>query len=338
MTGGRLAQVVVALVSALVGVTVAVAHLPEEEKTLRFAPLLGVWLAVPLAVLLETATRPRRWRTAALTLAASASAAALTLVLVTRSEPPWWTPHPTTPPLGLRLTCAAWLGRPLTAWLVLTVSLAPAPLAVLLVRRVARQLEWQVAAALLGPPIVAVTLFPELDRPAQVWLLALAGAPLGVGGYVVDRVRLAGPALASPAGAAAFRRALFGSLAFAGLVWALGWGGLAARLVPEPVEAGCPDLTELLEDVRARQAAHRARRGEYAEALGELQGIAPDVAGGYTQGHVLRFLRDWRDDEQELWVLTADPAPARLGWPSLRVVGPDGPIERAPRPFPLRAR
>jgi hypothetical protein len=333
--GGRLAQVVAALATALVGLFVAVTHLPDDEELVRFGPLLGAWLVVPLAVLLEAAAGPRARRTAALALGASALTAALTLLVVTRFEPPWWRPAPLALPLGLHLTCAAWIGRPLAPWLVLTLALAPAPLAVLLVRRVARQLEWQVVAATLGPPIVGVTLFPELERPEQVWLLAIAGAPLGVGAWAVDRLRRGPPPRAADraAGLPPFLAGLLGSLLVAGLVWASGWGRLGARLLPEPVEVGRPDLTALLEDVRARQEAHHAREGEYAPSLGALGGLAPDVAGGYTQGHVLRF---WCTGDA--WVLTADPAPARLGWPSLRVIGPGGAIERGPRPFPLRAR
>lgn len=334
MTVGRLAPVLAALATALVGLFVAATHLPDDEELVRFGPLLGAWLVVPLAVLAEAAAGPRAGRTAALALGASALAAALTLLVVTRFEPPWWRPAPHALPLGLHLTCAAWVGQPLAPWLVLTLALAPAPLTVLLVRRVARQLEWQVVAAALGPPIVGVTLYPELERAAQVWLLAVAGAPLGVGAWAVDRLRRGSPprAVDGAAGLLPFLAGLLGSLLVAGLVWASGWGRLAARLLPEPVEAGRPDLTVLLEDVRARQEAHQAREGEYARSLGAL-GLTPDVAGGYTQGHVLRF---WRTDGA--WVLTADPVPARLGWPSLRVIGPEGAIERGPRPFQVMAR
>jgi hypothetical protein len=126
------------------------------------------------------------------------------------------------------------------------------------------------------------------------------------------------------------------ALAFVGAL-ALGasflMGQLGPGLIDLGAEPGCPDMTAVLEDVRARQARHVAREGAPARVLGALEGVPHDVAGGFVQGHVVRYAR--LDDTR--WVVTADPVPARLGWPSLRLVGPDGPVERGTSPFRLEA-
>lgn len=329
-------QAIASVGTALLGGLVAAAYAPGDADR-RFVPLLAVWLAAPVAFLLDRpGSRPGRSLGAAA--ASAAVGAAIALFLATRREPPWWSPGRELPP-GTLLACAAWTGHALAAWLLLTITTLPAPLALLGLRRLGRQLEWQAAAAALGPPIVGVSLFPELATVAHVWALALAGLPVGVGAYVVDHHLL------GAAGAAAFpdptpteesarwRRVVLGIVVVGGYGWSVVWGHVGPAFTPEPVAPGQPDVVALLEGVRARQERHRERSGEYARALSELDGIDRDVAGGYAQGHVLRFVRYDRGS----WAIAADAAPARLGWPSYRLVVTrgEGRVETGRAPFSL---
>lgn len=334
----RQVQAIVGAATASLGAAVAVIQAPADAD-LRFVPLLAPWLAAPIALALEPRAAARWARTLGAAAVAAAVGALVALVLATRVEPPWWSPAPRALAPGTLLACAAWTGHGLAAWLLLAVATLPAPLALLGLRRLGRQLEWQAAASALGTALVGVALFPELASAAYVMALVLAGLPVGVGAYLVDRHLLGESAVAAfpdPAPApeqARWRRTVLPLVVAAGAGWAVVWGHVGPALTPEAVEPGRPDIQALLEDVRARQERHRARTGEYARVLFELEGIDHDVAGGFAHGHVLRFGRV----DPDAWSIAADAVPARLGWPSYRLVvrGGAGEVEVGPAPLPL---
>ena len=116
-------------------------------------------------------------------------------------------------------------------------------------------------------------------------------------------------------------------------VWAYVVNGAGQALGPAGTFPGLPELTAIFDEVAARQEEHRARFGSYARTLGALEALPIDVRGGLTQGYVLRYARLGATR----WVLAADPVPARPGWPSLRLVGPDGQLDRGTGPFLLEA-
>ncbi len=369
----RLVTLGVALACAAVGAGVATLFGVRGE---RFVGLGGAFVALALALGLEPDLRAPRWRVALAAVVAALAGASVALWSATRSAPAWYTLDERGPALGLLAACAAWVGSPWTPGLVLALALLPGPALVLAVRRARRQLEWQAAGAALAVFMAALAVAPgQLEHWAQGLALAIAGLPLAFGPYLLDRRRLgpdgvarsprppapaapppgppapdaevhppepdaasAGPApvvVAPPAdlhGPSRVRRAL----AFVGAL-ALGASFLVGQLGPGLIdlgaEPGCPDMTAVLEDVRARQARHVAREGAPARVLGALEGVSRDVAGGFVQGYVLRYARF--DDGR--WVVTADPVPGRLGWPSLRLVGPDGPVDRGTGAFLLEA-
>lgn len=352
----RLATLGVALACAAIGGGVGALFGVRGSK---FVGLGGAWVSLALALALEPEPRGARWRTALAAALAASGGAAFSLWAATRDTPSWYTLDATAPTLGLLAACVAWVDSPVRPWLVLTVALLPGPALLLVVRRTRRQLEWPAAAAALALVMAALAVaLGNMEHWSQVLALAVSGLPMAFGPYLLDRRRL------GPAGLAAFPapepppaedgssseageptpraadpqparppRGVLALAALTALAASLLAGSVGPRLLTLRPEPGCPDMTAVLEDVRARQAAHVAREGAPPRVLGALRGVSPDVAGGYAQGHVLRYAR--LDDAR--WVITADPVPARLGWPSLRLVGPDGPVERGVSAFRLEA-
>lgn len=343
VSAAGVARLSVGVLCGGLGVLVAAAHVPDADAPRRLLPLLAGWLGLALALAFEPAPRGTLRRTVVASAVAALCAAALALVVATRQEPPWWLPAATALPLGSQLACAAWTGHGVLAALLLGFATLPASLALLLARRAGRQLEWQAAAAALGPVVVGPTLFPELLTAPHLWVLALSGAPVGLGAYLLDRVHLGErvvprfpePDLADDAPGRAVharhRGVLLAALVVAGAAWVFLVGGVLSWLTPPAVEPGAPDVAAVLEGVRAKQEAYRAKHGEYARVLGLLEGVDRDLAGGYTQGYVVRFGRF----DAGSWAIAADPIPAKMGWRSFRLVGPAGALEVADGPFPL---
>lgn len=329
----RLLTALVALACALVGVGLAgLFGLRPRAWGSRLDLLATPWLAIGLALALEPAAGAARWRTAATVAGAAllAAAAGLWLGDPVESNVVWRGGDPDT--LGRLALLSAWFGNPVRATLVCALATLPGPALLLAVRRVGRQLEWQAAAAALGTLVVGVAWGGAAVLGWELPSLLVSGLPLAFGAYLVDRRVLGDDLPAFGAGTPARARVL-GGVALGGLAAAclVAWAG--PRALTGGLEPGCLQLEEVLEDLRAMQARHTARTGASARELAALEGVAPDVAGGYAHGHVLRYARlDGRR-----WVITADPIPARKGWPSLRLVGPDGELERGTRPFRLEA-
>lgn len=329
----RLAVVGVAVGCALVSVGVGTLFGVRGDD---FVGLGGAWTSVTLALALEPDPRGPRWRTALAAVIAALLGAVVGLSGGMRGMPDWYSGAAQGGSLGFLATCAAWVGTPFPGALVVATALLPGPALVLTVRRSRRQLEWQAGATAAAVLFAAVALAPgDLDHPALALSLLLSGLPPGLGMYLLDRRALGAEALpVFPAGEVACSRrarALLALAALGALAWSLVVGQLGPRLISFEGEPGCPDLAAVLEDVRARQAAHVARTGAPARTLGALEGLPADVAGGFTQGYVLRYGRL----EGDRWVVAADPIPARMGWPSLRLVGPDGVVERSFGPLRL---
>lgn len=320
----RAARVAVALACAAIGAGVARLFGLRGD---RFVGMSAAWATLALALALEPDPRGPRWRALAAAAAAALLGAAFALWTATRGgPPPWHALQADAPSLGLLAACAAWVDLPLRSTLVVGAALLPGPLLLLLARAHSRQLEWQAGAAGLGVLLAGLALVPGRLRPlwAFALLLVVSGLPLACGTYLLER-RLVGPAALADPRPTPRTSALLALAALAGLAWSIGAGVVGPRLLELKPEPDYPDMSAVLEDVRARQARHAARTGAPARELGALEGVSPAVAGGYTQGHVLRYAR--LDDTR--WVLTADPVPGRMAWPSLRVRGPDGPIERS---------
>ncbi|MCO5167444.1 MAG: hypothetical protein M9894_13945 [Planctomycetes bacterium] len=324
----RLLVAAVALVCGLAGLGLAgLFGLTPQRWTGRVEALAAIWFAPALGLAFEPDPRGTRWRTAAAVVLAALVGAALALAVCGVPMPysAWGAKGERG--LGELVITSAWLGAPLRAALVGAAAALPGPLLLLAARRLDRQLEWQAAAAALGAALVGrVFIGPSVGGWGAL-SLAVTGLPLAFAAYLLDR-RAGAP---SSAEVDRLPRAAGLVVACAALAVLVGWA--APRLLAGGSQPGCPTLEAVLEDLRARQARHVARTGAPARDLAALEGVTPDLAGGYAHGHVLRYARL----EGGRWVVAADPVPARAGWPSLRLVGPDGPLERGLVAFPLEA-
>lgn len=328
----RAALVAAAVACALVGAGVAAAF---DLLGARFVGLGGAWAALAMALALEPGPRGPGWRGALVALAAALGGAAVGLWTAS-ADAAALLAEGGTGSLGAKAACNAATGAWPSALASVGLALLPGPCLVLGVRRARRQLEWQAGATSAAVLLAALALAPrDLDHPARALGLLIAGLPIGCGAYLLDRRVLGAEAMSAPPApdAVLARRAGLLALALGALAWSALIAAAGPRLLRLSRDPACPDLRPLLEDLRARQAVHVARTGAPARTLGALEGVAPDVAGGSTQGHVLRYAR--LDDRR--WVVTADPVPARVGWPSLRLVGPDGDVEEGLTPFRLEA-
>lgn len=351
----RLLTMAVAILAAYVGLQLAGGFAFGAAD--RYLALGVAWFSVALALMLEPFSRASLRRALLTATGGALGGAVLTLAVMMVLEQSWYSPGETHRSLGSRLGHVWSPGDAVRIVLVLTFAALPAPLTLLLVRRLGRQLEWQAAAAALGPVFVGIALFPaELFGSGPLLLLLLSGLPFGFGAYLLDR-RLLGPAALAcfpepvpvapveptpatePAQAPAEsvrRSAPFpGVLLMFALAFAPAWAFVVAHvghaLAPSETFPGMVELKSMFDDVAARQEEHRARTGSYARTLGALEALPLDVRGGLTRGYVLRYARTG----DARWILTADPVPARPGWPSLRLVGPGGELERGMGHFAL---
>jgi hypothetical protein len=343
----RLRIIAVAGLCTYVGLQLAAGFAFEGAD--RYMTLGVAWLSMGLALMLEPSPRASVQKAALASGGAALGGALLTLAVMQVWTPTW---HRSLDGLGSILVHVWSASDAVRIVVVLALAALPAPLALLLLRRVHRQLEWQAAAAALGPLLVGVCLYGgDLDKWGLL-LLLLSGLPLGFGAYLLDR-RFLGPAAvasfpdepappAEPDGrptppyvvsqpAMPALTVLLGALVL-GLVWAFAVARAGRVIAPSGIHPGMPELAAVFDQVVALQKEHRARTGSYARTLGALDALPLEVRGGATRGYVLRYapLGDAR------WVLAADPVPTRPGWPSLRLVGPDGELERGRAPFPLK--
>ena len=294
------------------------------------APPAALLVAAATALALGEALRGRR---------AGALAVALVAASVAKSldAPSPWTWAPTLAGLAAAAEGPRGLG-------LFALGFAPLGLAAALSRPTAG--AWRVATRVAGAAGAGLALEGPGGGLVSWALLALvvesashavrgaepAGGTEPTGG---EAARLDAPTCAPPADAApglhAVRREDAGGrrrLARAVSPLALGAAvaGLAAAVDSGP--AAAPRVVAHAEAIRAAQESHRDRAGVYARSLGELP-LPPALAGGYVDGHVVRFARLAPDR----WVACFDPIPWRPGLAFARA-GPDG-LEAARSPLPL---
>lgn len=281
--------------------------------------LAGAALAATLALLLEPLARRAPGRVLVVQAACALAALVVTAALAGATFPPELTRSRLPPAVELALRAE---GHPLLVWATLVLALAPLPAGLVAGRACSRRLEVQAAASGAGLLLVSIAAgWPALDELPLLGLLG--GALVGAAASIAD-----GP---DPRPARAAARALVL------LPVALPGAFLVARVpraLPLPWARDASDLVPTLRAIVTAQARHVARTGRTAAALTDLE-LADDVAGGYAEGHVLRYAR-WPDGR---WCVCADPVPARLAWPALRLTGDakgaPGPLERATASFDL---
>lgn len=350
----RLQTVGVAALGAFLGLLLAAGFARRDADDYL---CLGVaWLAMAVGLTLEPLSPTPMRRASVLKTSLAAGGGALGGALLTFGAMRLATPSWFRAPEGLgSLLVHGWsVLDGVRIVLVLALAALPAPLLLLLVRRVERQLEWPAAAAALGPVLVGLTLYTaDVTSWLALLLLVLSGLPLAFAAYLLDRRHLGPEAIASfpeppaepvvaddgattrPSPAPRSWRGparLLGAALALGLLWAFAVARVGPALAPSGIQPGAPDLAALFDEISAQQEQHRARTGAYARTLGALEALPLEVRGGLTRGYLLRYART----TDARWVLTADPVPARPGWPSLRLVGPGGVVERGSGPFPLK--
>lgn len=289
--------------------------------------LAGAVLASVLALLLEPFARRAPRRVLVVQAACAVAALLVAVALVGPTLPPELTRANLPPAVELALRVQ---GHPILVWATLVLVLAPLPAALIAARAFSRRLEAQGAASGLGLMLVAVAAgWPAFDELPLLGLLG--GALVGAGASIAD-----GPD-PPPAGPESLALSIAALRALLLLPVVLPLAFLTARVpraLPLQWAADAPDLVPTLRAIVTAQARHVARTGRTASALTDLE-LADEVAGGYVEGHVLRYAR-WPDGR---WCVCADPVPARLAWPALRVTGDTkgwpGLLERATASFDL---